>query len=146
MLFRYADDFILSAKGTKESVESIMRDITHYFAEQLKLNLSTDKTRIVSIDEGFKFLGFQIRREQFSGYKCVRMRPTQENVIRLKIKLQSMLGKETEEDDPQIKIAEINRVLEGWSGYFYRVNSYKQFLAARLLCQTTISAVVLQET
>jgi len=129
VLFRYADDFILSAKGTREGVESIMKDITHYFAEQLKLNLSTDKTRIVSIDEGFKFLGFQISREQLSGYKCVRMRPTQENVIRLKIKLQSMLGKEAAEDDPQMKVASISQVFKGWSGYFYRVNSYKQFLA-----------------
>ena len=129
VLFRYADDFILSAKGTREGVESIMKDCTHYFAEQLKLNLSTDKTRIVSIDEGFKFLGFQISREQLSGFKCIRMRPTQENVIRLKVKLQSMLGKEAEEDDPQMKIANISRVLEGWSGYFYRVNSYKQFMA-----------------
>ena len=129
MLFRYADDFILSAKGTREGVESIMKDCGRYFAEQLKLNLSTDKTRIVSIDEGFKFLGFQISRERLAGFKCMRMRPTQENVIRLKVKLQSMLGKNADKDDPQVKIAEINRVLEGWSGYFYRVNSYKQFLA-----------------
>jgi group II intron reverse transcriptase/maturase len=129
VLFRYADDFILSAKGTKEAVESIMKNITQYFAEQLKLNLSTDKTRIVSIDEGFKFLGFQISREQLSGHKCIRMRPTQENVIRLKVKLQSMLGKEADKDDPQVKIAEISQVFKGWSGYFYRVNSYKQFLA-----------------
>jgi len=57
------------------------------------------------------------------------MRPTQENVIRLKVKLQSMLGKEAEEDDPQMKVAEISQVFKGWSGYFYRVNSRKQFLA-----------------
>jgi len=129
VLFRYADDFILSAKGTKEGVESIIKDCTHYFAKQLKLNMSTDKTRIVSIDEGFKFLGFQISRERLSGFKCIRVRPTQENVIRLKVKLQEMLGKEADQDDPQVKIAEINHVLIGWSGYFYRVNSYKQFLA-----------------
>jgi RNA-directed DNA polymerase len=129
VLFRYADDFILSAKGTRNAVEGIMKDCTRFFAEQLKLNLSTDKTRIVSIDEGFKFLGFQVSRERLRGFKCVRIRPTQENVIRLKVKLQQMLGKDADKDDPQIKIAEINHVLMGWSGYFYRVNSIKQFLA-----------------
>ena len=129
MLFRYADDFILSAKGTREGVEGIMKDCTRYFAKQLKLNLSTDKTRIVSMDKGFKFLGFQISRERLWGFKCVRMRPSQENVIRLKVKLQVMLGKVADKDDPQIKVSEINQVLEGWSGYFYRVNSCKQFLA-----------------
>ena len=129
VLFRYADDFILSAKGTREGVESIMKDITHYFAEQLKLNLSTDKTRIAPIDERFKFLGFQISREQLWGFKCVRMRPTQENVIRCKTKLQLMLGKEAEQDDPQMKVASISQMFKGWSGYFYRVNSYEQFLA-----------------
>jgi hypothetical protein len=129
VLFRYADDFILSAKGTRNAVEGIMKDCTRFFAEQLKLNLSTDKTRIVSIDEGFKFLGFQVSRERLWGFKCVRIRPTRENVIRLKVKLQQMLGKDADKDDPQIKIAEINHVLMGWSGYFYRVNSIKQFLA-----------------
>lgn len=129
VLFRYADDFVLSAKGTREGVESIMKDITHFFTRQLKLNLSAEKTRVVSLDEGFKFLGFQISRERLWGFHSVRIRPTQENVIRLKIKLQAMLGKDSDQDDLQVKVAEINRVLRGWSGYYASVNSHKQFLA-----------------
>ena len=129
VLFRYADDFILSAKGTREQVERIMNKVNQFAAEQLKLNFSTDKTRIVSIDEGFKFLGFLIKRERLAGYKCIRMRPTQENVIRLKVKLQEMLGKDADQDDPQIKIAELNRVLRGWAFYYWKVNSHVQYLA-----------------
>src|SRR5487761_693126 len=52
-LFRYADDFILSAKGTREEVENIKSDIEQFFANQLKLELSKDKTRVISVDEGF---------------------------------------------------------------------------------------------
>ena len=131
VLFRYADDFILSANGTREAVESIMKDITQFFADKLKLNLnlSDHKTLVVSIDEGFKFLGFQISRERLGGFRSVRIRPTQENVIRLKTKLQEMLGKKADKDDPLMKVIELNRVLQGWSGYFCRVNSWKQFKA-----------------
>jgi RNA-directed DNA polymerase len=129
VLFRYADDFILSAKGTRDQVERIMDEVNKFAAEQLKLNFSTDKTRIVSIDEGFKFLGFQIKRERLAGYKCVRVRPTQDNVTRCKIKLQMMLGKDADLDDPPTKIAALNRVLRGWALYYWKVNSLRQFLA-----------------
>ncbi len=127
VLCRYADDFILSAKGTREQVEGIMREIQQFAQEQLKLNFSTDKTRLVSIDEGFKFLGFQISRERLAGFKCVRIRPTQENVIRCKTKLQMMLGKDADIDDPQVKIVELNRVLRGWAFYYWKVNARSQF-------------------
>lgn len=40
-----------------------------------------------------------------------------------------MLGKDADQDDPQVKIASISQVFKGWSGYFFRVNSYRQFLA-----------------
>lgn len=127
VLFRYADDFILCAKGTREQVESVLNTIKQFFIERLNLKLSTDKTRVVSIDEGFNFLGFRISRERLAGYQCIRIRPTQESVVRLKTKLQAMLGKYSSEDDPQIKIAELNQVLRGWAYYYWKVNSRIQF-------------------
>src|SRR3989442_3449350 len=53
VLFRYADDFILSAKGTREQVIPIMDSIRAFFKERLKLDLSTEKTRVVPLEAGF---------------------------------------------------------------------------------------------
>jgi RNA-directed DNA polymerase len=115
VLFRYADDFILSVKGTKEQATFIMDSVRSFFKEKLMLDLSTEKTRVVSLEEGFDFLGFHVQRTQLDRIKCVRIRPTQRNLSRLKNKLQSMLGPAAWCDDPHMKIAALNRVLRGWA-------------------------------
>ncbi|MGP8057892.1 MAG: group II intron reverse transcriptase/maturase [Nitrososphaerales archaeon] len=135
VLFRYADDFILSAKGTKEGAAATMDTMRSFFKEKLKLNLSAEKTRVIPLEDGFDFLGFRIQRVQMSRHSCVRIRPTQRNLSRLKNKLQMMLGSGAEGDDPQMKIAAMNRVLRGWSNYFRAVNSHQQFKTGDFLTE-----------
>ncbi|MDG7016368.1 MAG: HNH endonuclease, partial [Nitrososphaerota archaeon] len=127
VLFRYADDFALSVKGTKEQAAVIMDSMRSFFAEKLRLNLSTEKTRVVSLEDGFDFLGFRIQRVQLQYGKCVRIRPTQRNLVRLKTKLQAMLGIRARSDDLQKKVTAVNRVLRGWANYYRAVNAYQQF-------------------
>ena len=128
VLFRYADDFILSVKGTKEQAVVIMDSIRSFFTEKLKLSLSAEKTRVVSLEQGFDFLGFRIQRVQLRpDHACVRIRPTQRNLSRLKTKMQLMLGPNTRSDDPQMKVAALNRVLRGWANYYKAVNAHDQF-------------------
>jgi group II intron reverse transcriptase/maturase len=135
VLFRYADDFILSVKGTQEQAAAIMDSIRSFFSKELKLNLSTEKTRVVRLEDGFNFLGFYIRRVQFEHYSCVRIRPTQRNLTRLKGKLQAMLGSSARSDDPHMKIAAMNRVLRGWANYYRAVNSFQQFRTGDFLAE-----------
>ena len=135
VLFRYADDFVLSVKGTREQAAAIMGNTMSFFKEELKLSLSTDKTRVVSLEDGFDFLGFHIQRVSLDGHKCVRIRPTQRNLSRLKNKLQAMLGPAALYDDSQTKIAALNRVLRGWVNYFKEVNSFEQFRTGDFLAE-----------
>ena len=127
VLFRYTDDFILLAKGRRDGVERIERSLTTYSREYLRLELSKEKTRVVSLEEGFKFLGFQIKRERLGHISSVRIRPTQHNVARLTAKLQSMLGRWTMADQPVMKILALNRVLKGWANYYRYVNANQQY-------------------
>lgn len=74
-MVRYADDFIITGR-TKETLEEIKPMLVNFLAER-GLELSEEKTLITHIDEGFDFLGFNVRK--FKGVlltqpskKCVK--------------------------------------------------------------------------
>jgi retron-type reverse transcriptase len=58
---RYADDFILGFIGPKEEAEAIKQQLREFLREQLKLELSEEKTLITHArNEAAKFLGYEI--------------------------------------------------------------------------------------
>ncbi|MEM9543311.1 MAG: group II intron reverse transcriptase/maturase [Cyanobacteria bacterium P01_E01_bin.42] len=59
-IIRYADDFVVTAKD-KESLERVLIQITQWLSQK-GLEISAEKTRIVHINDGFDFLGFNLRR------------------------------------------------------------------------------------
>lgn len=58
---RYADDFICTAK-TKETLEQKVLPVIINFLNERGLELSLEKTTITHIQEGFDFLGFNLRK------------------------------------------------------------------------------------
>lgn len=54
-LVRFADDFLILAKSEKAAYDAI--ELTDMMLEDLQLDLNPLKTKIVSFDQGFKFLG-----------------------------------------------------------------------------------------
>ena len=60
-LVRYADDFIITG-DSKELLENEVRPVVEQFLKERGLTLSADKTRIADINEGFDFLGQNLRK------------------------------------------------------------------------------------
>ena len=60
-LVRYCDDFVLLVAGDRHHAEELRAVVSAVLAP-LGLRLAPEKTRVVHIDEGFTFLGFDIRR------------------------------------------------------------------------------------
>ena len=58
---RYADDFICTA-DSKEILETKVQPAIITFLKERGLELSLEKTKITHINEGFDFLGFNIRK------------------------------------------------------------------------------------
>ncbi len=54
-IIRYADDFLILSKTKEEAEEDI--ELTDMILEDMKLELNPLKTKAVSFDGGFKFLG-----------------------------------------------------------------------------------------
>ena len=59
-LIRYADDFVVTGKD-EETLEKA-RNLIQEFLKERGLTLSPEKTKIVHIEEGFDFLGWNIRK------------------------------------------------------------------------------------
>ena len=77
---RYADDFLLGFTGTKREAAEIIRRIGGWTAENLKLELSAEKTLIThATKEAAKFLGYEISAQHSTERRTVNGR------IRLKI-------------------------------------------------------------
>lgn len=117
---RYADDFIVTATS-KQDIEAI-QPILEDWLKLRGLQLNSEKTKIVSIEEGFNFLGFHLR--QYQG-KCL--------VTPAKAKVKAFLGnlrqwlKAHPSDKPERVIRNLNPKLKGWANYYRFVNSAKIF-------------------
>src|SRR5438445_819541 len=60
-LVRYADDFIITGTS-KELLRNEVKPLVAHFLKERGLELSHEKTSITHIDDGFDFLGQNVRR------------------------------------------------------------------------------------
>src|SRR3546814_6561014 len=74
-IVRYADDFIITG-ATKEVLENEVRPMVEEFPAARGLTLSPEKTKITHIDDGFDFLGFNVRK--YDGKLLIK--PAKKNV------------------------------------------------------------------
>lgn len=73
-LVRYADDFVIFAKSEGEA-DAALRACREILEGQLALVLHPEKTRVVSVDAGFEFLGFHYFRDPKTSARCKEVRP-----------------------------------------------------------------------
>jgi RNA-directed DNA polymerase len=73
-LVRYADDFVIFTKSEGEA-QAALAACREVLEGRLGLVVHPEKTRIVSVDAGFEFLGFHYFRDPKSGVRCKEVRP-----------------------------------------------------------------------
>jgi hypothetical protein len=61
-LIRYADDWLLLTNGSKAEAYRLRDEFQTFLQEELKLELSVEKTHITHVNNGFDFLGYHVRR------------------------------------------------------------------------------------
>ena len=89
-LVRYADDFVVCVAGGKEHAEALKAEVEQVIAP-LGLKLSPEKTRVVSIDEGFDFLGFAIKRVRGRhGRRVIHTYPSKRSLQTVKAKVRQI--------------------------------------------------------
>lgn len=117
---RYADDFVFTAKR-KEDLEMLKPQIENWL-KQRGLMLNEEKTRIVSIDDGFNFLGFNIR--QYRG-KCL-IKPQKEKVLSFLRRIRKWLIVHRQSTEQNV-VKILNPILRGWANYYKHACSKDTF-------------------
>lgn len=117
---RYADDWVATAK-TKEELESIKPVIEDWLAER-GMVLNEKKTQIVSVLEGFDFLGFNIKH--YHG-KCL-IKPAKAKVLAFLQGIRKWLKTQRSSSAEHV-IRKLNPIINGWAQYYRCVVSSKIF-------------------
>ena len=120
-LVRYADDFIITCSD-REILESQIKPAVSEFLQARGLTLSEEKTKITHIDEGFDFLGFNIRK-----YKgTLLIKPSKKNVKEFLAKIKSIVRKNQAIRQDKL-IGLLNPVITGWGNYYKGCVAAKTF-------------------
>jgi len=118
-LIRYADDFVLMVAGDRHHAEALREEVSAVLAP-LGLRLAPEKTKVVHIDEGFTFLGFDIRRLRKRGTSkyYVYTKPSRKAIQAIKDKVKAKTYRSTRHQELDELIRSLNRSLAGWANYF----------------------------
>jgi RNA-directed DNA polymerase len=120
VVVRYADDLVALCVS-REQAETVKSRLAGWLAPR-GLAFNEDKTRVVSLSEGFDFLGFNVRRY---GEKLL-IKPSKAAIKRhrerLAAEMKALRGANT-----AAVLRRLNPIIRGWSAYYRTVVSVQTF-------------------
>ena len=127
-LVRYADDFVVMVGGSCGHAEALWDEVGAVLAP-MGLRLSSEKTRVCHIDEGFDFLGYRIQRRSWRGRpgkRAVYSYPSKKALASVMAKVRSLTRRKKHRTLAAL-LRQLNPVLRGWCTYFRHGVSSRTF-------------------
>jgi hypothetical protein len=109
MVVRYADDLVAMCHS-REHAEQVKARLAGWLAPR-GLTFNEDKTRVVALEDGFEFLGFQVRRYR-NGKLLIK--PSKAAVQRFRKRLTAEM-RALRGANAQAVVARLNPIIGGWS-------------------------------
>ena len=119
-LIRYADDLVVLCH-TRQDAALIKARLARWL-EPRGLAFNEAKTRVVNLNEGFDFLGFNVRRYG----QTPLIRPSKTAVRRIRERLRDEL-RSLRGSNAQAVIKRLNPIIRGWAAYYRTQVSAKVF-------------------
>ena len=118
---RFADDFVVFGRS-KHLLETDIKPRIETFLAERGLTLSPEKTKVTSIEEGFDFLGQNVRK--YRGKLLIK--PAKKSVKALLHKVRSIIKTHHHLSAGQL-IVKLNPIIRGWANYHRHVVSKETF-------------------
>jgi RNA-directed DNA polymerase len=110
-VIRYADDLAITG-DSKELLEQTIQPAVEEFLRERGLALSPEKTRITRIEDGFDFLGQNLRK--YKGKLLIK--PSKDNVKSFLVKVKETIRKFVAKKTGDM-IRTLNPIIRGWANY-----------------------------
>jgi RNA-directed DNA polymerase len=121
-LVRYADDFIITGTS-KELLRNEVQPLVAHFLSERGLELSHEKTSITRIDDGFDFLGQNVRRY---GTKLL-LKPSRKSVRTFLARIDEVIQQDGGHHTAGELIERLNPKIRGWALYHRHASSKRTF-------------------
>lgn len=121
-LVRYADDFLITGTS-KELLRGEVQPLVAHFLKERGLELSHEKTSITHIDDGFDFLGQNVRRY---GTKLL-LKPSRKNVRAFLTKIDAVIQHSGDYLTAGQLIQRLNPKIRGWALYHRHASSARTY-------------------
>jgi len=120
-VIRYADDFVITGVS-KEILETTVKPWIEAFLAQRGLRLSPEKTKVVHIDNGFDFLGWNFRK--YRGTLLIK--PSRKNAQAFYDKVKEVVRSHLPKTQGEL-LMRLNPILRGWAKYHQPVVAKSTF-------------------
>lgn len=121
-LIRYADDFVITGSSKKVLQDEVM-PLVQSFLQERGLILSGEKTRLTHINDGFDFLGQNVRK--YDGKLLIK--PSTKSQRTLLRKVRDIIKTEGGYLSAYGLIMKLNPIIRGWANYHRHVVSKQVF-------------------
>lgn len=120
-LVRYADDFVITGRS-KELLETQVKPLIEQFLAERGLELSPEKTTITPIEDGFDFLGQNVRK--YDGKLLIK--PSKKNVATFLANIREVV-KVNKSATAGHLIMQLNPKIKGWAMYHRHICAKQTF-------------------
>ncbi len=120
-VIRYADDFVITG-SSRELLENEVKPLIAKFLAARGLELSQEKTKITHINEGFDFLGQNIRK--YNGKLLIK--PSKANVKAFLGKVREIVKRRKAAKQADL-IKQLNPLIRGWANYHRHIVAKETF-------------------
>jgi RNA-directed DNA polymerase len=124
---RYADDFVILCSGNEANAIEEKQKLATFIKEELGLELSDEKTKVSSLEQGFHFLGHHLKlvRDDKWGLHPMALIP-KDRLARLRQRVKKLTRRNATNRCLKQLIQKLNPILRGWGNFYQHASRPKR--------------------